>query len=90
MTRTDTTLDNWQEHLDDGRIEQVERQLVNKHDGDVTVLPSALAASILGDYLSRLEDDMDAREVDQRTYVNYVYAKCLDGCVHDDWNGRHK
>lgn len=90
MSIDTTRFDQWDSEFDQQRVEQVQQQLVAKHDGDIVHIPQALAAAILGDYLQELETAVASGEITQTEITRYVYAKCLHNSVHDEWNGRWK
>lgn len=81
-------LESWGDQLDTERVREVEEQMVDKHDGEVTIIPEAVAASVLGYLLSSIECDLESGEIDQETHTKFAYAWQLHLCVHDSWNGR--
>lgn len=93
MTCRDTQIDGWMDRLDSQKISEVEERIVRNHEGDVTVVPTAVLDTMLGWLLSSIETDIDDAEpgkVGYETHVKYAYAVQLHNCLSDDWNGRHK
>lgn len=82
-------LDAWEDDFDEAVLESAEAQLVERHDGGVNHVPSAVVATLLGLLLDEIERDLRADgEADVRTHKKFVLACQLENAVNDSWNGR--